>query len=276
MKLRNGGALKFFFIASCELLPLIYLIYSKKINYFYLSIIILFSGILIFSLGARSLIFSMFLSVIIYFITLSKLKKSSLLILFSILSFFFLLTSINRSNDDGNIGKYLVRNLDQLVSTSLVIDKINKNQIDYQYGSTIVDAFYFFLPSSLFPSKPKSYAPSRVVYPEMISRGIEENTRHTMNFGLIGRGFLEFGLIGVFFFTLVYLKLFNSFYFKIINNDFNNKINKFYVLMAYSHIHQFIILGATSHIYSIILLNLLIFMIIDFSIRFFYQFRNYE
>ena len=132
------------------------------------------------------------------------------------------------------------------------------------------------MPSSLFPSKPKSYAPSRVVYPEMISRGIEENTRHTMNFGLIGRGFLEFGLIGVFFFTLVYLKLFNSFYFKIINNDFNNKINKFYIVMAYSHIHQYIILGATSHIYSIILLNLLIFMIIDFSIRFFYQFRNYE
>ena len=125
MKLRNGGALKFFFIASCELLPLIYLIYSKKINYFYLFIIILFSGILIFSLGARSLIFSMFLSVIIYYITLSKLKKSSLLILLLILSLSFLLTSINRSND-GNIGKYLVRNLDQLVSTSLVIDKINK------------------------------------------------------------------------------------------------------------------------------------------------------
>lgn len=273
MNMRNGGALKFFIIASCEFLPLIFLIYSKKVNYYLLIILIFFSCLLIISMGARSLIFSMFLSIILYFITLGKFKKRNLLIIILTSSFFFLGTSLNRSSDS-DIVKYLVRNLDQVVSTAVVIDKLNKKQIDYQYGGTIIDALYFFIPSGLMQSKPKSYAPSRIVYPEMISRGISDNTRHTMNFGLIGRGYLEFGLIGVFFFTLIYLKLFNFYYKKIINDDFKSKKNKLYIIFAYSHIHQFIILGATSHIYSIILFNFFLLMIIDLSIVFVHQVKK--
>lgn len=254
MHLRNGSAIIFFIIASCEFLPVLYLIFSKKPKILTLVLIITTSTILIIALGARALLVSMFFSIILFWITKNKLKLKKTMALITMLALSFFLTSANRSSNS-NILNYLVRNLDQVISTSVVIDKMEKGEITYQYGGTIVDSFYFFIPSTIYPNKPKSYAPSRIVYPQMIERGLNENTKHTMNFGIVGRGYLELGLLGVVISLLIYFKLFNNLFQKILLNDFKTTKSKMFIIFTYAHILQFLILGATSHIYSILLLN---------------------
>ena len=66
MQLRNGGALKFFLVASCEAIPLLFLIYSggKMKSRFFL--VLLLSMTFIILLGARALLLSLTLSIFLF------------------------------------------------------------------------------------------------------------------------------------------------------------------------------------------------------------------
>jgi oligosaccharide repeat unit polymerase len=266
MKLRNGGALKFFLLASCEFIPLIYLVYTngKKGVFFYF--IFILSIFFIMLLGARSLILSMLFSILLFLLSKKLLKLKNLIYIGVVLITVFIFTSLNRSGGK-DLAQYLSNNLDQLTNTAVVFEKIESNQIDFQYGGTFIDAIYFFIPSSIWPNKPKSYLPSRLVYPDMIDAGVESDTKYTMNFGLIGRTYLDFGYLGVILISSFLLYFLNKLYFKIRNNLFKNKINTVMGIYIYSHIHQFLIIGPVSHIYSIYLFNFILILLIVFIAR---------
>lgn len=265
MELRNGGALRFFVIATAEFIPLVYLLYTRRVKKIILFVLVIISSIFIIALGARSLLVSMILSLIFYYMSIKALSLRNLLFAGFSAAALFLIVSSNRSGKS-NLGEYLLNNLDQVISTLVVIDKIDKSEVSYQYGSTLVDAVYFFIPSSLYPNKPKSYAPSRLIYPEMISRGVSENTRHTMNFGIIGRSYLEFGIFGVVVLGVFFSYLLDILFLRIKDSRFRSNEQAFLFIFSYSHIHQLILLGWTSHYYSIVLFNWLLFSVIIGSI----------
>ena len=164
-------------------------------------------------------------------------------------------------------GTQQLNNPDQVVTTLVVIDKIENHEVGYQYGATFVDAMYFFVPSSLYADKPKSYAPSRLIYPDMISRGVSENTKHTMNFGIIGRSYLEFGFLGVVLLGVLFAYILDVIYQMIRLGNFRTKERAFLVIFSYAHIHQLILLGWTSHYYSIVLFNWIVFSVLVESIK---------
>jgi len=270
MKLRNGGAIKFFLLAFSESLPLIYLIYSKgKRGFVFYSITIL-SSLFIILLGARSLILSMILSILLYFLSQKLIKSKHVISFGMIFLIVFSLTSLNRSGGSDFFG-YLSRNIDQLTNTAVVIEKIDSNEINYQYGGTLIDGIYFFIPSFIWNDKPKSYLPSRIVYPEMIKAGVESDTKYTMNFGMIGRSYLELGIFGVILINCIMLYFFNKIFYNIYNNLFNSKFKMFVSIFIYSHIHQFLIIGPTSHIYSIYAFHTFIFITIMLITNTFYK-----
>ena len=273
MKLRNGGALKFFLLASCEFIPLTYLVYTdgKKGFLFYFICVISMSFIML--LGARSLILSMLFSILLFSFSKKILKFKNLVYIGIVLITVFIATSLNRSGGK-DLGQYLSNNLDQLTNTAVVMEKIDSNEVKFQYGYTFIDAIYFLIPSAIWPNKPKSYLPSRLVYPNMIDAGVESDTKYTMNFGLIGRSYLDFGYLGVIVISSFLLYFLNKIYFKIRNDLFKNKINKVMGIFIYSHIHQFLIIGPVSHIYSIYLFNFLLIFFIVFMAKIFYSLNH--
>lgn len=273
MQLRNGGALKFFLVASCEAIPLLFLIYSggKMKSRFFL--VLFLSMTFIIFLGARALLLSLTLSIFYFLLSKQKIDTKKIFVFSSLFIILFTVSSLNRSGGKDLLG-YLTRNIDQLTNTAVVMGKIDSNKISYQYGSTLVDGIYFLIPTSIWPDKPRSYVPSRLVYPEMIQAGIRDGTKFTMNFGLIGRSYLEGGITAVFTISLLLMTLMNKLYYRIKNNSFKSNWELFFGIYIISHIHQFLIIGPTSHIYSIYFINLLLFGSIILFTKFVYQIRH--
>ena len=273
MSLRDGSALKFFLFATLEAIPLLVLIYSNRINKFFIILVILISFIAIILLGARALILTLFLSLILYFINIKKVKFKTLFSAGLFLIIIFSITSLNRSGGKDFTG-YLLRNLDQLTNTAVVMEKLSTDEINYQYGATLIDAIYFFIPTALWPEKPRSYFPSRLVYPQMIEDGVRSGDKFTMNFGLIGRSYLEGGIIGVFFISTIVLILFNKIYNHIVLDNFKSLKNKFIAIYIFSHIHQILIIGPTSHVYGIYIISIFILLSIIALANTIYRIRN--
>lgn len=215
---------------------------------------------------------TLILSVIYYLLSKQKIDTKKTLVFSTLFTIFFIATSLNRSGGKDLLG-YLSRNLDQLTNTAVVMGKIDSDEISYQYGSTLVDGAYFLIPSFIWPDKPRSYVPSRLVYPEMIQAGIRDGTKFTMNFGLIGRSYLEGGITAVFTFSLLLMTLMNKLYYRIKNNSFKSNWELFFGIYIISHIHQFLIIGPTSHIYSVYFINLVLFGSIILFTKFVYQIR---
>lgn len=261
MGLRNGSALKFFLLASFEAIPLLVLIYSKRINKLFLSLLVIICFLAIVLLGARALILTLFLSFILFYLSERKLKSKFLIFAGLLFLAVFSFASLNRAGENDLLG-YLSRNLDQLTNTAVVIEKIETGQVNYQYGATFIDVIYFFIPTSVWPNKPRSYLPSRLIYPQMIDDGISSGTKFTMNFGLIGRSYLEGGILGVFLISTIVVVFFNSLYKKIISNSFKSLKEKFICIYVFAHIHQVIIIGPTSHVYGIYLISITLLLLV--------------
>lgn len=282
IKLRNGNAFFLMIIYTVELLPIIYILLSKRISKLFLLFIILTSMGIIILVGARTLILSMILSLVILGLSYRKLNIKKLFLIGMIFSVFFISGSLVRNSGEDasylslkekaeNLKTYFSNNSDQLFTSLYIIDSIEKGEIEYQYGRTIIDAVYFFIPTAIWPEKPRSYYPSRLVFPDIIEQGIDSNTKQTINFGMIARPYLDFGIIGILVLNVLTIFFLIKIFYKIIfnRNLLSSKKIVLYVYI-YSHIHQIYILGIWSHIVSIILFNLIYIYII------FFLFQNFS
>lgn len=122
----------------------------------------------------------------------------------------------------------------------------------------MIDAFYFFIPTSIWADKPRFYYPSRLVYKEIIEAGVENNTKQTINFGMIARPYLDFGILGIFVLNIILYLFLSKLYMRIV--FFSEKMSslyKFKSIYIYSHIVQIYILGVLSHVISIFLFNII-------------------
>lgn len=283
IKLRNGNAFILMIIYTVELLPIIYILLSKRISKYFLFFIISTSMGIIILVGARTLILSMALSLIVLGLSYGKINIKKLSLIGLIFSIFFISGSLVRNSGEDahalslqekaeNLKNYFSNNSDQLFTSLYIIDSIEKRRIEYQYGSTIIDAVYFFIPTAIWPEKPRSYYPSRLVFPDIIEQGVENNTKQTINFGMIARPYLDFGITGVLFLNILTIFFLIKIFYKIIfdRHLLSNKKLVLYVYI-YSHIHQIYILGIWSHVLSIILFNLVYIHIIFFLFQCFNQ-----
>lgn len=265
---RNGNAFILIILYTVELLPGFYLVFSKKRNNLFVIFLIIFAMAITSILGARTLVVSLILTILLIMTVRIKIKFIHILGIFSIAVIFFIMSSSVRLMSGGynelssidkvkNLSSYLGRNADQLSTTLFMVDEIEASQISYQYGATIVDAFYYFIPRALYPSKPKSFYPSRLLFPEVIENGLSSNTKHTINFGMIARPFLDFGYYGVFIFNIILFYLLSRIFVNIRYRLFYfKKSDQLVLLFIYSHIHQVYILGIWSHFISILIFNI--------------------
>lgn len=283
IKLRNGNAFLLNVIYTVEILPIIYLLLSKRVNKFFLVLVTIISMMVVIAVGARTLILSIILGLVILGVVYRKINVRKLFLIGIVFSMFFILGSVVRNSGEDvyysslddkveNLQTYFFNNADQLFTSLYVMDRIEKGNLDHQYGATLVDAVYFFIPTAIWKNKPRSYYPSRLVFPDTIQQGVESNTKQTINFGMIARPFLDFGIIGVFIINaltaFILVRIFNRVVFY--NKSLSTKNLIIYVYI-YSHIPQIYILGSWSHVISIILFN---FVFIGIVLFFFKRFRN--
>ena len=275
MNLRNGSSIKFFIIASSEFLIYFLMVYTGRIRV-NLKNLALFAvvAIVIASVGARSLLVSFAISLLV---SLYYLKRYSirLMIIIGFLGLgFFLITSLTRSNN-ADLIQYLQNNLELYTNTVNVIHKIDNGEVNYQYGGTLIDALYMPIPTSIWQNKPRSYAPSRLIYPEMISRGVREGTRFTVNFGLIGRGYLEGGNIGVVISCLLYSLIFNGIFNLLYSRGISSRLKLAFLIFIYGHIFQVLILGITSHVYTMYTISFSFMLVLHIINQFLLTWKKY-
>jgi len=283
MKSRQGSSFLLYAIYSVEVIPAVYLMFSKRVNPLFFTLILIWSIGLVSFTGARTLILTILIQN--YFVMLLKKFlnfKLFLTFLFFFVAFFSLvswirstysLSEINSFDQSFiNLKNFWIRNMDQFVNSLITIKKIKEGEISLQKGRTMIDCIYFFIPSHLYPQKPLSYYPSRLIYEEAASK-----TGQTFNFGMIGRSYLEFGTFGViisnFLLFIVFLKIYERLIrlkYKSLNFSFKTLV----LVYIYSHTPQVYILGIFSHIISYLLLFILLFALLFFGYKIFCSFIN--
>lgn len=284
MKARQGSTGLLMILYSVELLPVIYLMFAKRCNILFFSLIFVYSLLMVCFTGARTLIVCILLQV--YFVMIIKRKinlKVSLLLFVSIASIFiatswlragFGFKDIESSVTD--FRKFLNRNTDQFLNSLLVVKKIENGTLELQKGKTFVDAVYFFIPHRFWPEKPISYYPSRIVYGETAAK-----SGQTFNFGMIGRPYLDFGAFGVVISNILLFIIFLRMFEKLISkrNDVIHQTGKIQFSLRdlifvyiYSHILQVYMLGMLSHIWPIFLLNIILWVFFFMGYRVFSSF----
>lgn len=281
IRLRNGNAFLLMIIYTVEVMPIMYLLLSKNVSKIFLILIIIISMIIVIAVGARTLILSIVLGGVVIGLSYNKINIKKLLLIGLMFSVFFVSGSLVRNSGEDasyssidekieNLKTYFSNNSDQLFTSLYVVDSIKKGYLEYQYGGTLVDAVYFFIPTAIWPEKPRSYYPSRLAFPDTIEKGVESNTKQTINFGMIARPFLDFGIVGIliinaftaFFLTKVFYKII------FLREELSDK-TVIICIYIYSHIHQVYILGSWSHMVSIIIFNFIFINLILFMFKVF-------
>jgi len=281
MKARQGSSSLLYIIYSIELIPAVYLMFSEKIDRLFFVLILIYSMLLVSFTGARILIITILIQN--YFIMLIRKFINLKLFLVLLFFFFFLFISVSWMRSAYNITdmhsfnqalidlkNYWIRNIDQFINSLVVIKEIKEGNINFQKGRTLIDSVYFFIPSKLYPKKPLSYYPSRLIYGEVAS-----SSGQTFNFGMIGRSYLEFGTFGVIISNILLFIIFLKIYEKLIQLRY--KIGTFsftdlILLYIYSHILQVYLLGIFSHIGSYFLLFIILLAFFFFGYKLFRSF----
>lgn len=121
------------------------------------------------------------------------------------------------------------------------------------YGSQLLASFFFFIPRILWESKPKSSA-------SLLCEKIDYNGYCNIAVSYFGEGFINFGFLGVFFFTII-LAIYNSKLDNIYHNNKQFEYSNFYLLFIF---HEFYLLrgSLTSAVikFSTIIFSIIIFL----------------
>lgn len=274
IKARNGNTLLLMIIYTVEIIPIFYLLVSQRVNKFFLAVITIIAMLFVSIVGARTLVLSIVIGLILVLLRRKEINFLKSFKIFALCILFFVLASaIRNSGEDSKFLSFQERvdllliywsnNSDQLFTTLYVMKKIDNHELDYQFGGTIVDVMYFFIPGALWENKPKSFYPSRLVYRDIISSGIENNTKLTINFGMIARPYLDFGILGIVVLNLIlYLFLLKRYVYLISSTKKQKNVKILQNIYIYSHIHQIYILGIWSHVLAIIIFNMIMIYLI--------------
>jgi len=270
MSVRNGNSGLLYIIYTAELIPIFYLMFSKKVNKFFFTFIFLFSIFMVAFTGARILLITILIQIYLILLIKKSINWKSISVFLLTFLLIFTLMSVMRSTysfgDTRSINQtwldlkgYWTRNMDQFINTLIVIEEIKERNVDFQYGKTLIDAVFFLTPSQIYPEKPRSYYPSRLIYGDVAA-----SSGQTFNFGIIGRSYLECGLLGVIVFNILSFMLFLFIFERFIKtkNQCNNiektsphfSFSDFILIYIYSHILQVYVLGFSSHVWSYFLL----------------------
>jgi oligosaccharide repeat unit polymerase len=266
MEIRNGSASVLNIMYTIELLPLLYCFFSRKPSYFKLAVLFTLVSSVALVLGARTIVVTSMVAILLVLLARSFIGIKTLSFFLLVLVSLFLLASVIRMGGaDGDLteklGGYLSRNSDQFANTAVVSMLLDKDVIEYQKGSSMQDALYYFTPRAIYPDKPVSYFPSRLVYGE-----VAERTGRTFNFGIIGRSLIDFSftgaivlVLGFYFFLLLVYRYIRS---------FKSTFLYVYLTWLYSHLIQMFILGVNSHFVSVAIFNLCVLGLYYYTIRF--------
>lgn len=251
MQIRNGGAFYLNILYTIEFLPFLYFVRSSRLSYSWIFLYLSAAIFIFLLLGARTLVVSSVLGLIVVLSVRKSFDIGKLIVPAFFLIFAFILSSVVRTGMEVDFDKltgYFSRNSDQLANTSVVYKEVKEERLEIQRGGTLIDAYYYLIPSSIVDDKPKSYYPSRLIYGE-----VAERTGRTFNFGLFGRSILDFGFYLSFLIVLLVLVFYKRVY-KYLQTGSNSFLYLF-CLWIYSHLFQVFILGVNSHFISVALFN---------------------
>lgn len=272
----DGMSSFLYVLRALQVFPAAYLLLKKEINWKFFVFLLVFVSIFgITFLGGRILVVAVSLQVFLALIVRRMISFRNFVLLGIFFASLFLFVSVIRSTSvevfQGMVNQqtqqtiplserflerfatYFERNNDQLVNAIAVIDRVDKGEISFQYGRTLIDAVHFLLPHAIYPKKPPSTYPSRLIYGEV---AIESGQR--FNFGIIGRAYLDFGVPGTIIIGLLTFIVFSEIYNWLLQAKLRvtGSFSIIYLVLVfiYSNVLYTHSVGANSHIVSYLLL----------------------
>jgi hypothetical protein len=212
---------------------------SRRIFVFMVFFIILPIAMFRFDLKAKFIYISGFI-LVLFVIIFGKFRKISLD------SF----DSVNFSISD----IYLLLDFGSVFESFLKVLMYVPDKVDYLYGATLFKIFLYPIPRELMPSKPESIS-------VIVSKELWNLPGVTMNPGLIGEFYFNFGLFMHPFLFLFILLFFMTFKFFI--NNFNDLYSKLFITGFFSMTAFNLMRGYTSDV----LLNLIVLFIVLFFLK---------
>lgn len=279
MRLRQGGNTTFMLVVyTIALLPAIYIFYQPRPRAISLILMIMSAIPFIIFTGSRWTLVDAFLNLYLALLVRKMLHRRAVLTIVTTLIVGFLFVSGVRSgsfvgpNTASHFLTYLVRNADQMINSAIVLLKIDSGEIHYQYGYTIIDAMYFLMPSYVFPRKPLSYYPSRLIYGD-----IARLSGQTFNFGIIGRSYLDFGLGGMIVINLLTFVIFARLWHHLLDASMASRERppshrSLIVAYIYAQMLRFYIVGPISHVIPMVVMYAAFILLFTSSLTLFNNF----
>jgi len=202
ISLRSGSSQYWLLFQVCVSLLFMMKLYSSECQgRYYLKtalLIIIFSNLMYFT-GSKGAVLSIFVTAAIYINFYVVRFKTRQLFTF-VAAIVSLFTLILTSNDDiDRLAVAFTYFADYVSVTSLVVDLID--QLGFMFGQASVSQLWYFVPRSLFPSKPFEYGP--VILHETLFPGFAEQG-HTPGVLSWATSYMDFGFAGVILSGIIY------------------------------------------------------------------------